>query len=92
MKVYRSLADINIEFATAVALGNFDGVHIGHQQILDAAVDLAGKLGAVPACFTFSNHPRELFAGDAELRDKILNYSNKPAYRSYLMFPLMNLQ
>ncbi|WP_287587978.1 bifunctional riboflavin kinase/FAD synthetase [Mogibacterium sp.] len=72
MKVYKSLADINIEFATAVALGNFDGVHIGHQQILDAAVDLAGKLGAVPACFTFSNHPRELFAGDAELRDKIL--------------------
>ena len=61
MKVYRSLADINIDFETSVALGNFDGVHIGHQKILKSAVKLAAKLGVRPACFTFSNHPRELF-------------------------------
>ena len=45
MKVYRSLADINIDFETSVALGNFDGVHIGHQKILKSAVKLAAKLG-----------------------------------------------
>jgi len=61
MKVYRSLADINIDFETSVALGNFDGVHIGHQKILKSAVKLAAKLGVRSACFTFSNHPRELF-------------------------------
>ena len=61
MKVYRSLADINIDFETSVALGNFDGVHIGHQKILKSAIKLAAKLGVRPACFTFSNHPRELF-------------------------------
>ncbi|ASS38107.1 bifunctional riboflavin kinase/FAD synthetase [Mogibacterium pumilum] len=61
MKVYRSLADINIDFETSVALGNFDGVHIGHQKILKTAVQMAEALEVKPACFTFSNHPRELF-------------------------------
>ena len=62
MKVYRSLADINIDFETSVALGNFDGVHIGHQEILKSAVQMADKLCVKPACFTFSNHPREVFS------------------------------
>lgn len=62
MKVYRSLADINIDFETSVALGNFDGVHIGHQKILKSAVQMAESLGVMTACFTFSNHPRELFS------------------------------
>lgn len=66
MKVYRSLPDINTDFETSVALGNFDGVHIGHQKILKSAVQMATKLGGKPACFTFSNHPRELFGGKSD--------------------------
>ena len=56
MKVYRSLADINIDFETSVALGNFDGVHIGHQKILKSAVQMAESLGVMTACLTFSNY------------------------------------
>lgn len=44
----------------AVALGVFDGVHLGHRAILDAAVSRAGKTGTRPVACTFDPHPREV--------------------------------
>ena len=43
-----------------VALGMFDGVHIGHKKLIDTAVLIAKARGLVPAVYTFSNHPQEL--------------------------------
>lgn len=52
-----------------VALGNFDGVHIGHQAILSACVETAKKEKRPAAVMTFEPHPREFFAhGAAPLR------------------------
>lgn len=45
---------------TVVALGMFDGVHIGHKKLIDTAVLIANARGLVPAVYTFSNHPQEL--------------------------------
>lgn len=48
----------------AVVIGNFDGVHLGHQSVIDIARDLAGAdhpLGVL----TFEPHPRQFFAPDA---------------------------
>ena len=42
---------------TVVALGNFDGVHRGHQALLAEAVALAKELGATPYALTFDPHP-----------------------------------
>ena len=39
---------------SAVALGYFDGVHIGHRAVLRAAVDAASRGGLTPAAFTFT--------------------------------------
>ncbi len=44
----------------AVAIGNFDGVHLGHQAVIDLA-RARGRLGLV----TFQPHPRQFFAPDA---------------------------
>ena len=41
----------------AVAIGFFDGVHLGHRRILRALRDAASAAGARPAVLTFSNHP-----------------------------------
>lgn len=58
MKKFPQLADINQYFPkTAVALGTFDGVHIGHQKIISQAVDLGRESGGSSVVFTFDNHP-----------------------------------
>ncbi|MBR5228542.1 MAG: adenylyltransferase/cytidyltransferase family protein, partial [Firmicutes bacterium] len=64
MIIFRSLAEIdkNIE-KTAVALGNFDGVHKGHQALIEKAVSVAKEKGIKSAVFTFTNHPRNVMSG-----------------------------
>ena len=46
-----------------VAIGNFDGVHRGHQAVLDAAAAEAEHLGAPCLVLTFEPHPRAFFSG-----------------------------
>ncbi|NHX27871.1 bifunctional riboflavin kinase/FMN adenylyltransferase, partial [Escherichia coli] len=49
----------------AVAIGNFDGVHLGHQRVIDIARAAATDAGAPLGILTFEPHPREFFAPDA---------------------------
>lgn len=60
MKIFNSLGEIKITGNTVVALGNFDGVHLGHQQLIKNAVDFSCMQGLKSAVFTFANHPRNL--------------------------------
>lgn len=47
--------------ALALAIGNFDGLHHGHQQLLSALVNIAKQRNESPAVMTFEPHPREFF-------------------------------
>ena len=46
-----------------IALGFFDGVHLGHAALLRRAVEAAGPRGAAPAVFTFDRPPKEVVTG-----------------------------
>ena len=48
---------------TAIALGNFDGVHLGHQQVLKQLVKAQEGQGWYPTVVSFNPHPREFFSG-----------------------------
>lgn len=48
---------------TCVALGYFDGIHMGHKCIIKTMVDIAKKKGLTPVVFTFSENPREVLTG-----------------------------
>jgi riboflavin kinase/FMN adenylyltransferase len=50
---------------TAIALGNFDGVHRGHQCVI--APVIGNSEGLVPTVLTFNPHPQEFFSGVARL-------------------------
>lgn len=59
--VYRSLEEVPPGFGPCVAaIGNFDGVHCGHQQILRAAADEAHARGTRSIAITFDPHPAQL--------------------------------
>lgn len=51
------------ETKRVIALGFFDGVHVGHQALLNLAFQRARELNAVPAAFTFDAHPSALILG-----------------------------
>lgn len=58
-----------------VAIGNFDGVHRGHQAVMGRARDLAKDLGRPTAVLTFEPHPADHFAG----RPSIFRLTPAPA-------------
>lgn len=76
MKVFRSLDDIKNIKETVVALGNFDGIHVGHQELLKRAVKSAKITGMKSAVFTFNNHPKNVVAGKRVVRN-IMYYDEK---------------
>ena len=60
MSVFRSLAEIPAGFGpSVVAIGNFDGVHLGHREILSAVVAEARALGVRSVAITFDPHPQQ---------------------------------
>jgi riboflavin kinase/FMN adenylyltransferase len=62
VKVARSSGELD-ERPRAVALGTFDGVHVGHQRVLRATVDT----GLTPTVVTFDPHPRIVLGNRVEL-------------------------
>jgi riboflavin kinase/FMN adenylyltransferase len=67
MKIFRHYCDVPDPCrGAAVAIGNFDGVHLGHQALIARARALADKLKAPLGVLAFEPHPQEFFRPDAE--------------------------
>lgn len=65
MKLIRDLARLPAELRSgAVAIGNFDGVHRGHQRIVERLIDRARQAGGPAVVFTFDPHPVRLLRPD----------------------------
>ena len=63
MKVYRSLESVPPDFGpSALTIGNFDGVHFGHRQILRRVVQVARERGWRASVLTFDPHPTRIVA------------------------------
>ncbi|HKK85909.1 MAG TPA: bifunctional riboflavin kinase/FAD synthetase [Roseovarius sp.] len=66
MQIIRDYAYVNeADRGASVAIGNFDGVHIGHRSVIDIARRAGEDIGARLGVLTFEPHPREYFAPDA---------------------------
>jgi riboflavin kinase/FMN adenylyltransferase len=66
MEVIRGFKNFPPSFLhSAVAIGNFDGVHAGHQKILKFLSDKAGELGVSSLILTFSPHPEKILGEKA---------------------------
>ncbi len=64
-EIFRSLEDAHGCFGPcALAIGNFDGVHIGHQALIRQVVGFSQNRGITPAVLTFDPHPTSVVAPD----------------------------
>ncbi|HLJ62669.1 MAG TPA: bifunctional riboflavin kinase/FAD synthetase [Stellaceae bacterium] len=64
MRLFRHASAGAGDRGAVVAIGNFDGVHRGHQAVIGMAGTRARALGAPHAVLTFEPHPRRLFKPD----------------------------
>ena len=77
MKVIRGLPPVGFRPPCALTIGNFDGVHKGHQALLKALLDKARAENLQSCVMTFEPHPREFFSPETaparilNLRDKL---------------------
>lgn len=64
MLVVNGLENLNDEYNNlCLALGTFDGIHIGHQQLIKEAVKKAKEIDGKSMVLTFSEHPQKVFRG-----------------------------
>jgi len=58
MKLFHGTDNAEILRPTVLTLGVFDGLHLGHQKIMQTVVKRAKAVGAIPTAITFDPHPR----------------------------------
>lgn len=69
MKIFRSLAELGEGLRnTAVTVGNFDGVHLGHREMFRRLKARAQELGGSSVVVTFIPHPLKVVASTKQLR------------------------
>ena len=61
MKVYRDFPFQVVNQPRAIALGFFDGVHLGHQRLIKELITLSRSRGLISTVFTFDDHPYSNF-------------------------------
>ena len=68
MEIIKGLPDHLPYHAPVVTIGNFDGVHIGHQKIFRAVVEKAAEVGGTPVAMTFDPHPVRVLSPERGLK------------------------
>ena len=72
MEVVLGLDNIDLVQPSVITVGNFDGIHLGHQKLLDQVVTLAQKLKVMGTLVTFDRHPRAVVSSSAAQKVHIL--------------------
>ena len=101
MKIYRHFPENHLP--CILTIGNYDGIHLGHQALINKLILMSKKLNLESAVMTFEPHPREFFSlKDApqriiSLREKLEFFDNKKINRVYIIkfnkyFSLLNGQ
>lgn len=69
MRIFRSLEEVPGDFGTTITtVGNFDGVHCGHQQVIREVVQRSRQTGSKAVAVTFDPHPLRILRPDVAPR------------------------
>ena len=75
MKIFHSIADFTSNKKTVVTLGTFDGVHLGHQKIINRLLNSVSNDDLETVVLTFYEHPRTVLHADDKI--KLLNTNDE---------------
>ena len=64
MDIYQGLNNTDKYQNVVIALGNFDGVHLGHRELIKRTIEIAKLENGTPAVFTFDPHPMKVLQPD----------------------------
>jgi riboflavin kinase/FMN adenylyltransferase len=62
MDIVQGSASLPLELESAVTIGVFDGVHLGHRAVIGRLVEVAARRGLQPVVVTFDRHPLEVLS------------------------------
>ncbi len=69
MEIVREISNYkNIDQSVYLALGNFDGIHVGHRKLLEKAVKTAEENQGIATAFIFDPHPSKVIGSSKELK------------------------
>lgn len=68
MKIFDNIASYEAHKAAVVTIGTFDGVHHGHQKILNRVTEIAKEKSLTSVLLTFFPHPRMVLQPDSDLK------------------------
>lgn len=81
MRVYTDIHSLPNFTKAVITTGSFDGVHIGHVQIISQLINEATKIGGTPVLITFYPHPKQI----VQIIDKPLFVLNTPEEKYELL-------
>lgn len=69
MQVYQGISQLPAALpSSVVTIGNFDGVHRGHQELIAVLLRAARRQGVLPVVFTFDPHPARILTPEKQIR------------------------
>lgn len=68
MRIIKDLAEIKRDQNSVVTLGTFDGLHLGHQQIVQTVIRKSKLIGGGSYLLTFDPHPRKVIPGRNDIK------------------------
>jgi riboflavin kinase/FMN adenylyltransferase len=78
MKLFRGVTNIPPNFTGCVAsIGNFDGVHLGHQVIIQKLIEISGVLKQPSVLITFEPQPNEFFSDPETTPPRLMRFREK---------------
>jgi riboflavin kinase/FMN adenylyltransferase len=89
MQIFRHIP-ATLQSPCALAIGNFDGLHLGHQALLNKLIQVAQTQHLISAVITFEPHPREFFTPESaptrlcSLREKLEHFAAAGVERVYV--------
>ena len=81
MRVYTDINSLPVFPKAVLTTGSFDGVHVGHVQIINQLINEASQIGGTPVLITFYPHPKQI----VQIKDKPLYVLNTPEEKYELL-------